>query len=397
LDMAAVLLDASPAALRALELASIPNFLLSHEDNQLLVLHGWTASKDLAAHQAIPAAIDAVSKSRVAQHTLNYKIEMLRVQSGDAPTVAATGPTPVHPTPTPVGNTPGPGDKTTKAPKKVEAKGAAAAAPEPLAAQASKPEKSPEEVAKVIAEYVRDRTKHHGAYNVLLGVGAGMAGKSIAVGSVAKAVVAQFRSVDGYRLFLLKATGPAIRPTASLRIVVLVVPGQPLGHLESVLSFSNPQQRGDRVGVLIVVNNGRKKPEANAVVSMDSPTKAPLEDDEAEDSETHRLVRDTTKQCAALLAARGLADVSTGGSAVDDAASTIAQETYPLINHLTLEPTNHLPTPTVDEVPQQLVKFIGAIKCDFLALPPASHYGAVVGDAVVNACLAAAKPHVLLL
>jgi hypothetical protein len=394
--MAAVLLDNSVAALRAVELASIPNFLLNHEDSQLLLIHGLTESRDVAQHQAVPAAIDAINKSRIAQHTLNYKIEMCTVQSLESPTHAASGPTPANPTPTPVGNTPGPGDKSANKPaaKKVDAKGSAAADSAPAATH--KLEKAPEEVAAAVAGYVRERCSHHDVTNVLLGVGSAMQGKSIAIGSVARAMVKNFRSHDGYRLFMLKATGPVVRPTAPLRMIVLVVPGQPLYHLQQVLELASPQQRGDRIGVLIIANNGQPKPDSqNDLLSVNSPSRTVILADDGPPvlDATAGSLADVAKQCATILAKFGLSDAV----ANDDGTSTVANETFPLVNHLVLEPTNQLPTPTVDDVPQQLVKFVASIKCDFLVLPPASTDGTVAGEALVNACLAAPKPHVLLM
>ena len=39
--MATVLCDGQPSSVRALELALVPNFLLKHETEQLVLLHGW--------------------------------------------------------------------------------------------------------------------------------------------------------------------------------------------------------------------------------------------------------------------------------------------------------------------------------------------------------------------
>ena len=101
------------------------------------------------------------------------------------------------------------------------------------------------------------------------------------------------------------------------------------------------------------------------------------------------------KECAAILGEHGLVDASTGG-AVDDGASTVAQETFPLISQLVLEPTKDHATPFLDDVPAQLTKAVAGVKCDFLALPPPTPNGAL-GDGVVSTCLSAPKPHVLLL
>jgi hypothetical protein len=386
--MAAVLNDGSPASLRALELASIPGFLINHDEQQLLILHGMAESKDPAQQQAIPAALEVINKSRVAQNSLNYKIEMKKVLSFEAPNASAS----IGGTPTPAGNTPAPGDKPTKG-KKPDPKSAPAPAVSDAPPAPPKPDKGPEEVAAAVADYCEDRCKHHCIDTILLGVGASMQGKSIAVGTVAKEFVRKFRSQNGQRLLFLKSTGPVIRPTAALRMVVLVIPDQanPCAHLQRVLEMCSTQGRGDRVGVLIVANNGRPKPSApitEPVVSMDE---APAEVNSGADTAAM-----ATRECIELLHQHGLKDASTGHTA--DEGASVAQETFPLLSTLVLEPTNQLPTPTVDEVPNQLIKSLAGFKCDFLVLPPASgDESAVSSDQLALACLAAPKPHVMLL
>jgi len=356
---------------------------VKHATEQLLLLHGWTETKDPASLAAIDGAVDAIQKSRVAAASLNYKIEAVKIPAlplqplpgAESPVPTSAGPTPTPTAPTPTDEAPAPakGGKPPPKPGKKDDKAAAA-----------NPERQAALVAATVGKYVRERSEHHGIHNLVLGVGNSAQGKNVAIGSVARELVSTSRSQQ--RLFFVKATGPVIRPASSLRMLCLVVPGMPLDHVRDALSLCQVEGKNDRLGVIIVVNSGKPKPNRDVL------TTATVEEDGVTPTYT-----EVQRQCTALLKEYGLEDAPSTG---EDGAPSVAAETFPLINLFTLEPTKEgrteIPTPTIDEGAAQLTKFVGGFKVDFLVVPPAGPRGEL-GDAFVNACLAAPKPHVLLL
>ena len=431
---AVVLYDGAPASGRALELACVPGFLVQHNSEQLVVVHAWKDSRDPTQLTVPATVVDAIAKSRVAQATLNYKLDMLKLPSDivagqhGASTPLGGVPMPVTPpladgkaaagngaaAPTAASSaspsTAGPASPT----KGGKGAGKADAVPPPVVELPAGGSQNdvivPAKVAAYVSDYAASRMSHYGTKALVLGVGNQLQGKNIVLGSVAKAMVHQQRSRVPF-LFAVKATGPTVRPTAPLRMLVLIVPGRPLTHLRKALAIAKVQQRQDRLGVVIVGNNGCLKPAADVLQLQpaDSPSGGSPQagggrggaggpnqyEKDAVDTSPAALLSSTTAQCLDILAAAGLRDAD--GTGTDDGATSVAQESFPLINVLFLEPTHALPTPTVDEVPLQLVKFVGSIKVDFLVLPPAAA-GSTTGDTVlVNACLAAPKPHILLM
>lgn len=410
--MAVVLTDGNASATKALEVSFIPGFLVAHEAQQLIAVHGWRDAKDIAGLGAIHGAIDLIAKSRVAAATLNYRLETVRLQvnggaaasgqggaageggSATAATAAAAaqpaGAFQPAPTPPP-GVAPGSPVKDAKAtkggPTKKEDAAAAAAASaiatqqaEALAAAAAAAADVPENIAiaQQLAEYAAQRAAHHNCPAIVLGVGNGQAGKSLAIGAVCRELLARYRAK--FNLFCMKASGPTVRPTASMRMMALVIPGTSLDHLRYALSICSAK-KGDRIGVMVVVNNGKTKP-PEGVSHMSG---------EAVDENGVMTVAEATRQCTALLADYGLSEAPP--SDPDAPPSAAATETFPLISHVALEPTNANPTPTVDESGLQLIKIVGGLKVDFLVLPPKREG---LSDAYVQLCLAAPKPHVLL-
>lgn len=388
--MAIVLADGSASSLKALELAFIPGFLVAHEAQQLVILHGWKDTKDVAALAPVHTTIAHINQSRVAQATLNYKIEMVKVSGGSSGSAALTS-EPSQLVLPPVSSTPTqqPPSSPTKDVKgkavgkgKDEPKAAAAGAiltgdAETLSADAPTVAENVV-VAQQIVEYTAERCAHHRCDTIVLGVGNSQVGKSLSIGSVCKELVARHRSA--YNIFCMKASGPTVRPTAAMRMMALVIPGTSLAHLQYALSISSAK-KGDRIGVMIVVNNGKAKPQ-DGVSHMSG---------EALDERGVMTVAEVTRRCTAMLAGFGLTEAPP--SDPDAAPSAAASESFPIINHVALEPTNTNPTPTVEESGLQLVKIVGGLKVDFLVLPPKREG---LSDAYLALCLSAPKPHVLL-
>lgn len=411
---ALALYDGSPSSVRALELACVPSLLLNHATEQLGVLWAFRDQKDPAQLTAPTQIVDSIGKNRFAAATLNYKLEMLRLPAD----VMAAPLAPVAPTTVPTTPPTGAGKGTpAKEAAKKDAKGGAPAAPtaptptlpDPAAPTdpavvASADGVIGAKVAAYLGDYTVKRSKHFHSKYIILGVGNTQQGKNIVVGNVAKNIVSHFRSV--LPLFLMKASGSAVRPQAPMRILVLVVPGVTgTAHLEAVLRIAKISTRQDRVGVVLIGNNGTAKLAENF-----------LQVEATEDGEPSSL-RATEKRCLEILAGAGLRDgpdpaadaggaegaaatatnapAAETGAAVAAAPGAAGQEAFPLINTMFLEPTRAVPLPSVDDVPLQLVKFVSGMKTDFLALPPLC--GHAIGDALVQACLSAPKPHVLLL
>eukprot|EP00164_Ancoracysta_twista_P029591 GFYU01059874.1.p1 GENE.GFYU01059874.1~~GFYU01059874.1.p1 ORF type:complete len:122 (+),score=3.89 GFYU01059874.1:130-495(+) len=95
---------------------------------------------------------------------------------------------------------------------------------------------------------------------------------------------------------------------------------------------------------------------------------------------------------------------------------------FPLVSYMTFEPTRDFPqAPTIDQVPQQLVRQLNAIKADILVVPPPmgmlvtsssdtslkpptsadvtvveSSSSSVIPQSVVEVLLGMPKPHVLI-
>lgn len=222
--MAIVLCDGSPASLKAVDLSVVPNLVLQRlNDEQLVLLHAsnvmqviQAATTNAAAHAtagtaAPPAALDSVATLReqqsalheVLQNTLqqldknkhvrdflNYKVEMIcslnstpagAKQQADAAAVAAAAASAAAAGPAP-GSSMG-GRKQSVA--------AAMLTPAtlPTALPAAPPPLTAELLAKRLAEYLHQRAAHHVCRHILLGVGNHVDGKSVLLGSVAKAVL----------------------------------------------------------------------------------------------------------------------------------------------------------------------------------------------------------------
>jgi hypothetical protein len=178
--MSAVCFDGSASSARAVELASLPGFIQNHEESQLLLFFGWSDTKDVSTLSAIPQTIEAINKSRVAQFTLNYKIEATRAGSAAAETTlqASSAVSPV-----PSSSTPAPGDK----PKPVAKKPGDLSKTEVVtAARQEKVDRSPEEFAHELVKFVEKRSEHHNIDNLFLGVLNEMHGKLVAFVFVAK-------------------------------------------------------------------------------------------------------------------------------------------------------------------------------------------------------------------
>jgi hypothetical protein len=384
--MALVLTDGSAAAAKALDLGTVPGLLLDHDKQQLIIVHGWRDTKDLTQLTAVSGSIDHIAKSRVAGTTLNYKLEMIKLPSApEGSPVSANGDNLLAPT-----GGAGSGSNLAASPTAAAppappspAKGAPAAGAKKVVEEASLPTapatstgNSPTAVDPVdkLANYVGERAQHFHLKNIVLGVGSGVQGKGLLVGSVARRILSNYRAT--HNLYYLKQSGPIVRPAAAMRINVLIIPGSDLSHLRYALSIAQPEKKNDRVGVTIVLNNGKPKPQ-EGVLSVAH----------AQDESGAPAPGDVAKECAQILAARGLVDTPS-----DDATSAVA-DSFPLISYLALDPVSGNPTPKVDEVPNQCVKFFGAMKLDFVALPPIREG---LGEAFVLAFLSAQKPHVLL-
>lgn len=75
---------------------------------------------------------------------------------------------------------------------------------------------------------------------------------------------------------------------------------------------------------------------------------------------------------------------------------------FPLVSYLSLEPTREFPkNPTLEQVPQQLVRQLNAIKADVLVIPPPSMLApagsdnSLIPQSVLEVLLGMPKPHVL--
>jgi hypothetical protein len=118
----------------------------------------------------------------------------------------------------------------------------------------------------VFAENVAVRAKHHGARTVLLGVGSsGGHGKALVLGGFARATVERVRGskeVDCVAVF--KPSGPPVRSTQPMRVVIVVTPTTGIDVVRASLAkISNLSlQRGDYVGLLVVMNSARAKPKS---------------------------------------------------------------------------------------------------------------------------------------
>ena len=376
IHMAIVLTDGSAASAKALDLGTVPGLFVEHDTQQLVIIHGWRDSKDLEKLNAVHGTVDHINKSRVAATSLNYKIEMLKlpplptvVEGADAVTNASIAPPAAAPAAPVAAAPPAVGAKTPgkKGTEKQEAPSNEAPPAPPVEAEELDP-------ANKVACYVGERAAHHNCRCIVMGVGTGQQGKNLIVGSVARAVLKRFRTT--HNLFYLKQSGPLVRPAAAMRMNVLVIPGSDLSHLRYALSISKPEKKNDRVGVTIVLNNGKPKPQ-EGVLSVAH----------AQDDDSAPAPGDVAKECAEILAAHGLVD-----SQGEDGTSTAA-DSFPLISYLALDPTNNNPTPKVDEVGNQVVRWFGQMKLDFVVLPPEREG---LSEAFLLQCLAAQKPHVLL-
>jgi hypothetical protein len=291
--MALVLIDGSTASARAIDVAIQPKLFVSKfESEQVVLVHGWRPdaanlnSKETVANlqPIIRAATEQLEKSKFHQGQINYKLELYKAPSGS-----------------------GGGTSTW-----------------------------------TVAGYASERADHYKAEALVLGVGNVLNGKNLVVGSVANEVLSKHSGIRD--LWFVKASGSTIRPTAPVRLLVIVdaVFAAAKGthrSLEHVTRLVQPEKRG-KVSIIILANQGGISAPPQVLAAL-------------------------TKEATQMIT-----DEHAGDDVVAPAAESSEQ---PGVSILTLEPIPQAPQPTVNDVMPQFTKFLGHFKTDFLVLTPPCH------------------------
>lgn len=284
---------AGAAAVAALTLGATRGSVAvpSHQDEALLAAVAAASSSAAGATAASLAAIsqvvDNIQKNRFASTSLNYKLETFRL-SATMPQVlvaqrAATDKIAreqhllEQQTAAPGTASSGRGAggsnaasaaaaSASAANKAQQAAAAVAAAASISAAAAHQQHPEPPTLHTVFAENVAERAKHHGSRTVLLGVGSsGGHGKALVVGGYARATIDRLRNskeVDCIGIF--KPSGPPVRSSQPMRIVIVATPTTTIDTVKRALS-NIPYlsvSRGDFVGLLVAMNSGKPKPKS---------------------------------------------------------------------------------------------------------------------------------------
>ena len=205
-------------------------------------------------------------------------------------------------------------------------------------------------------------------------------------------------------LFAIKSTGAAVRPTTGSRILVLMFPeyyaskaevaalgpndALPATNIALNAAIALARSGQDRVGILVVTNNAQAKsteeqedtapPSYSAMVDevFDILIDAGLtgNNDEEED-DNNSPSGDEVAPPPPPTQQRPADDAMSmyGATAANQNVNANAQmlAAFPLVSYMTFEPTRDFPqAPTIDQVPQQLVRQLNAIKADVLVIPP---------------------------
>ena len=235
--------------------------------------------------------------------------------------------------------------------------------------------------------------------------------------------------IGGASLFAVKVSGAAIRPTTGSRILVLMFVDffgskhqaqrakagaqHPASNqaLLAALALARPGQ--DKVGILVVGSNlpdGTNEDDATAATaaasamvdeSLDAIMAAQVagasEDAEGDANENSPSGDEAGRPPTAEDPAS-----PSGGAASNQNANAQMLAAFPLVSYLSLEPTREFPkNPTLEQVPQQLVRQLNAIKADVLVIPPPSMLApagsdnSLIPQSVLEVLLGMPKPHVL--
>ena len=337
--MPLVLCDGSEATLRAIDIALLPQFLVgpNMDAEQVVFVHVW---KEGTVHHPDPVPSSAPMNADGSEPEVSPMIKIVRHIAKSK--VAA------------------------QVNYKIETVKISAAAT-----------MNKQEFARRVTEYGNDRVAHHKKHIIVLGVGNfAQQGKSIlSIGSVAKR-----EATAATDLVFCKVAGTNPRARAPLRFTVVLEwhhdANPAILLLQRVLQQFLNADRKDTLAVLLVANSGLSK----AVQPSD------------ETLTSFRL------RCEMMILT-SLPHQSSQDEAHEEVASAeleVATVQPQLFTTLFLESTKEFPSaPTVDQVPQQLIKALGSVKCDFVVVQKELLDNDIRPSTL--SLLSAPKPHVILL